>query len=234
MSKLLASVTSVDEALVALEGGADIIDLKNPAQGALGALPVQLMRSIVETIDLRRPVSATIGDLPMQPQLIVEAIMATAATGVDIVKVGFFGSEGHAECIQAMKPLAMQGVRIVAVLFADTEPDLRLLPQMADAGVHGVMLDTATKDGKRLRDYLDDRELRTFVEEAHALNLLVGLAGSLAIADVPELKLLEADYLGFRGALCDGLERRAALNPEQLLRLRNMLYSCNIMAKEFA
>jgi len=234
MSKLLASVTSVEEALIALEGGADIIDLKNPAEGALGALPTHLMRSIVGAIDSRKPVSATIGDLPMQPQLIVEAIMATAATGADIVKVGFFGSEGHAECIQAMKPLAFRGIHIVAVLFADTEPDLRLLPQMADAGLHGVMLDTAAKNGKCLRNYLNDVQLRAFVEEAHTLNLLVGLAGSLAIADVPELKLLEADYLGFRSALCHGRERRAALNPEQLLRLRNMLYSCNIMAKEFA
>ena len=40
MSKLLISVTSAEEALLALEGGADIIDMKNPLEGALGALPL--------------------------------------------------------------------------------------------------------------------------------------------------------------------------------------------------
>ena len=39
MTRLLVSVRSVDEALVAAAGGADFIDLKEPSQGALGGLP---------------------------------------------------------------------------------------------------------------------------------------------------------------------------------------------------
>lgn len=234
MSRLLASVTNVEEALIALDGGADIIDLKNPSQGALGALPLAMIHEIVKAVDHRKPLSATIGDLPMQPELMVEAVRDTAATGVDIVKIGFFGRERHAECILAMQPLAAQGIRIVAVLFADDQPDFGLIPSLAHAGIHGVMLDTASKNGKRLRDHLNDTQLQSFVEQAHERNLLVGLAGSLAISDVAALMPFEADYLGFRGALCHEAERQAALDPLRLSRLKDVLYSCNRLSKEFA
>jgi len=234
MSRMLASVTNVDEALIALEGGADIIDLKNPSQGALGALPPDMLREIVAAVDHRKPVSATIGDLPMQPELVVKAVCDTAATGVDIVKIGFFGAAGHEECIRALQPLAAQGIPMVAVLFADDAPDFGLIPQLARAGIHGVMLDTAIKNGKRLRDHLDDTRLQLFVEQAHAQNLLAGLAGSLAISDIEALMRLDADYLGFRGALCHASERRAVLDPLRLSGLRNVLYSCNRQPEKFA
>ena len=39
MIRLLASVQDAEEADIALLGGADIIDFKDPAHGALGALP---------------------------------------------------------------------------------------------------------------------------------------------------------------------------------------------------
>ena len=47
MPKLLASVANLDEATLALDLGADILDLKNPAEGALGAWPVERLRAAV-------------------------------------------------------------------------------------------------------------------------------------------------------------------------------------------
>lgn len=234
MSGFLASVTTREEALLALDGGADIIDLKNPAEGALGALPLAMIQEVGAAVARRRPVSATIGDLPMQPDVIVDAIRATAATGVDIVKLGFFGQAGHTECITALRPLAQQGIRMVAVLFADQQPDLGLVPQLAAAGLHGVMLDTALKDGRRLRDHLDEAQLQSFVHEARDCGLLVGLAGALALEDVPALLRLHADYLGFRSALCVDAQRTQALDKEKLLRLSAVLHSCNTMVRDYA
>jgi dihydroneopterin aldolase len=228
---LLASVTSVAEAQIALAGGADIIDLKNPEQGALGALPLSAIREIVESVGRRKPLSATVGDLPMQPQKLADAVINTAATGVDIVKIGFFGRTGHAECIRAMLPLTAQGIAVVAVLFADDAPDFGVLMQMAHAGLHGVMLDTATKNGKRLRHHLDDEILQQFVEHAGSLGLLTGLAGSLAVADIPVLAKIGPDYLGFRGALCQGSDRKASLDPLKLREVSDVLHSCNMNAK---
>jgi uncharacterized protein (UPF0264 family) len=234
MSQLLASVTNVEEALLALENGADIIDLKNPAEGALGALSLGMIRAIVDSVARHKPLSATIGDLPMDPRLLLEAARETADTGVDIVKIGFFGREAHVECIHAMQALTAQGARMVAVLFADEEPDFGLLAQLEAAGFYGVMLDTAIKNGKRLRHHMGDARLRCFVEEARSRNLLTGLAGSLAITDIADLVQLDADYLGFRGALCASSDRKAALDPRQLALVADVLHSCNTMAKEFA
>ena len=44
--QLLVSVTDAIEAAAALDGGADIIDAKDPASGALGAVTVDVFRDI--------------------------------------------------------------------------------------------------------------------------------------------------------------------------------------------
>ena len=90
MTGMLASVNSLEEALLALSANVDIIDLKQPALGALGALETDLVKAIVNEINGRCPVSATIGDLPMQPEIVYQAVKAMAETGVDYVKIGFF------------------------------------------------------------------------------------------------------------------------------------------------
>lgn len=216
MTGVLASVTNVDEARIALEAGADIIDLKNPSQGALGALPVSVIEQVVRFIDGRKPVSATIGDLPMQPAILCQAVENTVDTGVDIVKVGFFGKDGHAECAQALAPAISRGIKTVAVMFADQEPDFSLLPVFAVSGFYGAMLDTADKTAGGLLFWLDEARLRDFVGMSHNHGLLTGLAGSLRETDIAALASLEADYLGFRGALCSNHRRQAALDPVRM------------------
>jgi uncharacterized protein (UPF0264 family) len=224
---MLASVTGVDEAHIVLDAGVDIIDLKDPSQGALGALPLNIIEAIVQDVDGRRLVSATIGDLPMQPDLVMRRAEAVAATGVDIVKIGFFGSKCHLDCIRAVMPLASRGQHMVAVLFADEAPDLYLLPELASAGFHGVMLDTAHKNGKRLLDYLSLIELQGFVRLAKSLGLLTGLAGSLCESDISRLVPVAPDYLGFRGALCERSNRAGAMDIFRVEHLLGVLYKCN-------
>ena len=47
MTGMLASVATLAEARLVEESGVDIIDLKNPAEGALGALPLAEVVRIV-------------------------------------------------------------------------------------------------------------------------------------------------------------------------------------------
>ncbi|MDD1632684.1 MAG: (5-formylfuran-3-yl)methyl phosphate synthase, partial [Methylococcaceae bacterium] len=89
MTGMLASVNSLAEALLALSADVDIIDLKQPALGALGALDIDTVKQIVAGIYGRCPVSATIGDMPMQPDPVFNAVKAMAETGVDYIKIGF-------------------------------------------------------------------------------------------------------------------------------------------------
>ena len=44
MTRMLASVTGPEEAEIVLAGGADLVDLKDPSRGALGARPVSVVR----------------------------------------------------------------------------------------------------------------------------------------------------------------------------------------------
>ncbi len=221
-TKLLASVMNLEEAKIALDGGADIIDLKNPLAGALGALPLDDIRAIVKMINQQRPVSATIGDLPMEPNIICPAVEATAKTGVDYIKIGFFKSEHLRACITALSPLAQQH-KLIAVLFADQQPDFSLLDDLAKAGFHGVMLDTADKKNGGLRDHLQAIDLIEFIIPSRKYNLLCGLAGSLRNENITELMALQPDYLGFRGALCKDNQRGQKIYAEKICILQRLI-----------
>ena len=96
---MLASVMNLAEARQAYSGGADIIDLKDPNNGALGALSLTEIGAIVKAISGTVPVSATVGDLPLDAELMLNAARDTAATGVDYVKIGFFhANAGPSQC----------------------------------------------------------------------------------------------------------------------------------------
>jgi FolB domain-containing protein len=224
MTMLLASVTGVEEAELALAHGADIIDFKDPTKGALGALDPAVVREAVAAVAGRRPTSAVTGDLPMEPEAIAAAVEAMAATGVDYVKVGLFPNDKRQDCVRALASLARR-TRIVGVMFADCEPDAGLVPLMAECGFAGAMLDTARKGAGRLLDHTDLATLGRFVRACRAYGLLAGLAGSLEAPDVPRLLLLAPDYLGFRGALCAAHDRNAGLEPTALSLIRGLIPS---------
>lgn len=198
---MLASVMSSHEAEIAIEAGADIIDLKDPRAGTLGALDEPAALAAIDRIAGRRPVSATAGDMPMRPEWLAAAVARTAGLGVDYVKVGFYPPIEEPEaCLDAVAGAGRE-VKLVVVLFADLHPDFTLVDAAAERGFAGVMLDTADKQGGSLRTRLDDAALGRFVAQAHGRGLLAGLAGSLGLDDIPPLLALKPDYLGFRSAL---------------------------------
>jgi uncharacterized protein (UPF0264 family) len=219
---LLASVATLAEVELAVAGGVDLVDLKDPAQGALGAWPEADLRAAVRLVAGRRPVSATAGDLPPEAAALGAAARAVAATGVDMVKLGFFPGADHRALAQALRPVAAEGIRLVAVLMADRAPDLALAGTLAAAGFHGVMLDTADKTGGGLLDHQAAPDLAAFVADARAHGLLSGLAGSLRRVDVATLRPLAPDFMGFRGALCRH-GRASTLDAVLLAQLRQDL-----------
>ena len=165
MTLFLASVRDVAEAEIALLAGADIIDLKDPAQGALGAVDPATARSVVDVIAGRVPVSATIGDLPMQAEAIRGAVLERASCGVDYVKLGLFPGGDPQACFEALRPIAPR-VRLILVLFADALPSFDAVAAASDMGATGIMLDTADKNAGSLLTHLDASGIARFV--AHA------------------------------------------------------------------
>ncbi|MBV9066360.1 MAG: dihydroneopterin aldolase [Methylobacteriaceae bacterium] len=222
MTLMLASVTGPAEAELVLEAGADIIDLKDPSAGALGALPPEIVRESVARAAARRQTSAVTGDLPMEPDTVRAAAETMAACGVDYVKVGIFPSERAQEVVRALNETARRA-KLIAVLFADLAPDFDLIDACADAGFAGAMLDTARKGGGRLLDRLDLHALGTFIARCHARGMIAGLAGSLEAPDVPRLLPLSPDLLGFRSALCRAGDRKSELDPQATAIIRGLI-----------
>lgn len=225
MTGFLASVATLDEMESARAGGADIVDLKDPARGALGAWDIKALQDAVTLWwswgEPKPMLSATIGDRPMEPEALVAAAERVASKGVPMVKLGIFPGGDPLACFQALTPLS-ERTRLIAVFFADAEPDFDMLPDIAGCGFAGVMIDTADKAGGGLRRRIDDSAAGEFVRRARALGLMTGLAGSLKLEDVGPLAALQPDYLGFRGALCSGV-RTGRMSEQAVARIRSAL-----------
>jgi uncharacterized protein (UPF0264 family) len=232
MTGMLASVNSIEEALQALNANVDIIDLKQPALGALGALETDLVKAIVNEINGRCPVSATIGDLPMQPKPVYQAVKTMAATGVDYVKIGFFPDGDWQKTFEKLAALT-QATNLIAVLFADAQPDFSVIDMLKAAGFKGVMLDTMDKSRGSLTQIMTKTDIARFIGLAKDRALLCGLAGSLRMADVAELMPYQPDYLGFRGALCVDHQRTAQLNRSSIMQIKQAIeYHQNSILEE--
>ena len=147
MTLMLASVTGAAEAEIALEHGADIIDLKDPSEGALRALPLDLVRAAVAAVAGRRPVGAVAGDLAIPPDSVVAAVEGIARTGR--LRQGGLVAGTVLQGLRAGAVCADGCPQIVAVVFADREPDVTLLSLLAECGFAGAMLDTAHKASGR-------------------------------------------------------------------------------------
>jgi uncharacterized protein (UPF0264 family) len=212
MTKWLASVQSLEEAKTLLPILPDILDMKDPSKGALGALSVETVTEIVKLIDGQCLTSATIGDLPMQADVISDAMIAMANSGVDYIKIGLFAESNVTECIKALAETIKNLEKpAIAVLFADKSIDLDNITHLKASGFAGVMVDTAIKNGKGLLDHWDNLQLTHFVNTVHRHEMLCGVAGALKIEDIAVLKSLGADYLGFRSALCEQQQRKEKL-----------------------
>jgi (5-formylfuran-3-yl)methyl phosphate synthase len=221
MTLMLASVRSRAEAEIALARGADVIDCKDPARGALGALGGARISEIVAAVGGRRPVSAVV-ELPHDIAHARQAIEETAARGVAFVKFALPATPDAADIIAELSPLAAR-VKLVAVLFADLDPDFSLLDRLAAAGFAGAMLDTAHKGKGRLLTYMDVGALAAFVAQCRRLDLSAGLAGGLEAPDAPRLLVMRPHVLGFRGALCAAGERAGELDADAVSLIRDLI-----------
>ena len=91
------------EAAEAIAGGADIIDVKNPKEGALGANFPWVIKRIREITPKNIEVSCTLGDVPNLPGAVSLAALGAATTGVDYIKAGLYGLKTPKEAVYLMQ-----------------------------------------------------------------------------------------------------------------------------------
>ncbi|MDP3331687.1 MAG: (5-formylfuran-3-yl)methyl phosphate synthase, partial [Methylococcaceae bacterium] len=183
--------------------------------------------TIVTAINGICPISATIGDLPMHPDSVFKAVDDMVNTGVDYVKIGFFPDGDWLATLQKLRSHTdlwqQQRTGLIAVLFADTQPDLTILNTLKNSGFKGVMLDTMDKQKGSLTQVMAPVTITQFVKLTRQHPLLCGLAGSLKVDDIAKLMPLNPDYLGFRGALCNQHNRTAQLNQSAVIKIKQAI-----------
>jgi uncharacterized protein (UPF0264 family) len=230
--KLLVSVVDVEEARVAAAAGADIVDVKNPAEGSLGAPSPAVIAGVRAAVPKELPVSAAIGDMPDLPGTAALAALGAARSGASFVKVGLWGVSTEAQAVVLLRAVreavaGVPGAVVVAGAYADAErvahaplaPEL--LPGVAQAaGVEVCLLDTAVKDGRGLLDWLSPNALTALVADAHDAGLRVALAGSLRAEDLPAVRATGADIVGVRSAACSDHRRAGPLDAARVRALR--------------
>jgi uncharacterized protein (UPF0264 family) len=227
--RLLVSVVDAEEARVAAGAGADIVDVKNPAEGSLGAPSPAVIADVRAAVPAQLPVSAAIGDMPNLPGTAALAAMGAARSGATFVKVGLWGVSTEAEAIDLLRAVkgGAAGSVVVAAAYADARRVAgaplapQLLPRVARAaGVEVCLLDTAVKDGRGLLDWLSPDELSSLVADAHAAGLEVALAGALRMEDLSVVEATRADIAGVRSAACGGGRRSGPLEAARVHALR--------------
>ena len=222
MTRLLVSVRSVTEAALAVQGGADFIDLKEPNEGALGGLPIATIAAVVEALrtqGVMLPISATIGDLPMGAlDRVMRRVEAVGACGVTYVKVGI-ERVPEAEAAAVLAALAGSSRAVVPVFIADRGLDDTLVAQACGLGFPALMVDTADKAAGSVFDVMAVEALQRFITQARAAGALAGIAGALRLVHLPQMRALAPDFAGFRSAVC-AQDRRGDLD---LARLRGLV-----------
>jgi uncharacterized protein (UPF0264 family) len=233
--RLLVSVTDAAEARVAVEAGVDIVDVKNPAEGSLGAPGPGVIEQVREVVPPERPVSAALGDLPNLPGTAALAALGAATSGAAYVKVGLWGTpttDGAVAVLRAVRDAVDGGATVIAASYADAGrvpggplPPGALVAAARRAGVAGCLLDTAVKDGRGLFEWLSPQDLRALVADGHAAGLEMALAGGLRAADLSLVRATGADIAAVRAAACRGGRRTAPLDAERIGRLRTQCES---------
>jgi (5-formylfuran-3-yl)methyl phosphate synthase len=228
--RLLVSVASAEEASAALEGGADVIDAKDPGAGALGPVASGVLQEICAVVNCVRPVTAALGDA-VDEVAIERAAREYAAAGAGLVKAGFAGI-ASARRVATLTAAAVHGARsegagVVAVAYADARcvkslQAADLVDVAATAGARGLLVDTADKAGPGLRALIAPPALAALVADAHRAGLLVALAGKLTVDDLAFVRDAGADIAGVRGAACEG-GRRGRVTAQKVRELMQIV-----------
>ncbi len=228
MTKLLVSVRSAAEAKLAAGAGVDLIDVKEPARGSLGAADLATIRAIAAAAPDHLPLSAALGELAEFDLVAELENSASSLLGgylpkpVRFAKIGLAGMAGRADWPMrwqaALKRLPAQ-VTPVAVAYADYElsgsPTIDEVWQWGRRlGCGALLIDTYDKRGPGLLGWLGERELVGLRDATKRDGAWLVLAGSLTLETIGRLLPLEPDYVAVRGAACPPhAGRQAALDP---------------------
>jgi len=233
--QLLVSIKNRDEILPALQGGCEILDLKDPLSGALGMVDEPTLRSISRALldhPVDIPLSMALGELvEWQGKCASPSIPAE----ITYLKMGLSQTAGqhnwYARWSELTKRIEEQHntpFQWIAVAYADWKLANAISPQEVLAAAiesqcAGLLVDTYSKQGQCLLDSLSLDELRALTEQAQSQNLKIALAGSINHENLAGLSDISPDIIGIRGAACTGNQRKSGVQAQAVRKFRIQL-----------
>ena len=207
MTRLLVSVRDAEEAIAALKGGADLIDVKEPLRGSLGPASQATIQSVIDAVGGRVPVSAALGELP---DLTRGLDLRKLPTGLRFVKIGLANCGGTEQWSSRWKQVLStvpSGIERVAVAYADCQEacaprPMEVLECARSAGCTAVLIDTFSKTRGDLFSACTHTELVEFINRARSEPLMLVVAGSLTTQTIGRAVNMQPDYFAVRGAAC--------------------------------
>jgi uncharacterized protein (UPF0264 family) len=225
-TRLLVSVRSAAEAADALAGGADLIDVKEPARGPLGRAEDAVLGAVLALVAGRRPVSAALGEL-------TDDAFPPAAAGLGYVKWGLAGWSGRPGWRDALRRLLLAAgpglPRVVVAAYADWPragsppvPEVCALARQHPGST--LLVDTFDKGPPRrtLRDWMPVPALVRLCARCREAGVRVALAGSLGPDEIAEVLPARPDWVAVRGAACRG-GRTGTVRADRVRLLVNLL-----------
>jgi uncharacterized protein (UPF0264 family) len=224
--RLLVSVRNAAEAELALAGGVDFIDVKEPDRGPLGRADWEVIRAVVDCVAGRAKLSAALGE-------IVDWRASDAARlplGLDFVKFGLEGCgllPAWRECWRRTVESLAGAASVVPVAYADHRTAIapcfeEVIEAATQSGGEAVLMDTFDKSGPGLLEICSPAELQAFIEQARSAGLLSLVAGKLDAAAIEQITPWQVDVIGVRGAVCEG-GRTGRLDAERVRSLAALL-----------
>lgn len=229
MSRLLVSVRSVEEAKAALAGGADLIDVKEPAHGSLGRASDSVIRDILSFVASRQPVSAALGEVEDHPTPFSDR-------GLMFAKCGLSGCSQSPDWQWNLRRLASlqqqidPACQLVPVAYADWKrasapSPLEVCTLACESPFGAFLLDTWQKDGTSLLDWLSVDEIDHLCRVCRAAGRPIALAGSLGQTQIAALTSAEPDWFAVRGAACQGKDRSQVIDLEAVRGLTQLVHT---------
>jgi uncharacterized protein (UPF0264 family) len=217
--QLLVSPGTIDEARRSV--AADIIDVKKPSEGSLGANFPWVIKEVKSFA--QKPVSAAIGDFTYKPGGASLAAYGAACAGADYIKIGLaFDRVTRARdmisaVVKAVKD-EFPEKKVVIAAYSDykrmgTISPYEMAPIAAELGADVAMVDTGIKDSKSTFEFMNEADLISFTARNTDLGLKTAVAGSLRFEDITALKRINPDIIGVRGMVCGG-DRNATIKEE--------------------
>ncbi|MDA1189229.1 MAG: hypothetical protein O2854_06075 [Chloroflexi bacterium] len=228
---LMVSVQNLPEALQAVKGGADIVDVKNLQEALVGSAHPNVVKQVRDAVPPQNHASVTLGVVPNQVGTVAMAVYAAGQVNATSVKVGFMKTEYDmaVEILLASKE-ALKGTetKLIGSLFADNPMydglDPYLMNKLAKAGqCDGFLIDTLTKDGRNLFDFMPEGRLREIVLEGKEAKQSTALSGHLKMSDLDELARINPDIVGVRGAVCQKGEREEGVYWEAVAEFKRQV-----------